>query len=205
MIVPAKTYLSEEAYLAFEQASSERHEYYQGEIYAMTGGTETHNLLAGNTFAALHNQLSQRPCRVYTSDQRVKVVATGLHTYPDVTVVCGQAQFLEDSRRTLLNPTVIIEVLSPSTERYDRGMKFQHYRTIETLQVYVLIAQDSWRIEHYHRHEGDAWVLREAQGQAAVVHLATIQCTLPLAAVYAKVALPSEASALSQKSEEGRG
>ena len=145
--------MTEEEYLVYERDSITRHEYYNGRIYAMTGGTESHNLIAANTLATLHSQLRQRPCRVYQSDMRVRIDETGLNTYPDVLVICGQPQFTDTTRDTVTNPIVIIEVLSPSTERYDRGMKFQHYRTIETLQDYLLLAQDKQYIEHYSRRE----------------------------------------------------
>lgn len=186
-----KRYITEEEYLEFEQSSSIKHEYYDGEIYAMTGGTEAHNSLSGNTYASLHAQLRKRPCKVYNSDQKIKVLATGLHTYPDVTVVCGQPEFIDRPRLTLINPTVIVEVivevLSPSTERYDRGMKFQHYRTIPTLQDYILISQDNYRIEHYIRQENNEWLLREAVGLGAQVIIRSINCILILEDVYEKV------------------
>lgn len=190
-----KRYITEEAYLAFEQTSVEKHEYFHGDMYAMTGGTEAHNLLSGNAYAALHAQLRRRPCRVYNSDQRIKVQATGLYTYPDVTIVGGQPQFMDRLRLTLLNPTVIIEVLSPSTERYDRGMKFQNYRTIPTLQEYILITQDNHRIEHYIRQETGEWLLREAVGLTAQVTIRSIDCILTLEDVYEKVEFePDETS-----------
>lgn len=184
--------ITEEDYLAFELASLSKHEYYQGEIVAMTGGTESHNLLAGNIYAALHGQLRQRPCRVYNSDQRIKVVASGLYTYPDVTVVCGSPQFTGSGRLTIINPTVIVEVLSPSTERYDRGMKFRHYRMIPTLQEYVLVSQTDQRIEHYLRQADGGWHLTEAIGMAAMVKLPSIACQLSVADVYEKVELEPE-------------
>lgn len=196
-----KRYITEEQYLEFEQSSVLKHEYYNGEIYAMTGGTESHNLLGGNAHAALHAQLRRRPCKVYNSDQKIKVVATGLHTYPDVTVVCGQPEFIDRPRLTLLNPTVIIEALSPSTERYDRGMKFQHYRTIPTLQDYILISQDSHRVEHYIRQENNEWLLREAIGIEAQVIIRSIDCTLTLEDVYEKVEFEHDKSGIPRESQ----
>lgn len=189
-----KRYLSEEEYLVFEESSSIKHEYYDGEIYAMTGGTEAHNSLSGNTYASLHAQLRKRPCKVYNSDQKIKVLATGLHTYPDITVVCGEPVFMERPRLRLTNPTVIIEVLSPSTEGYDRGVKFQHYRTIPTLQDYLLVSQNNYRIEHYTRQENNEWLLREATGLHAEVIIQSIQCVLTLADVYEKVEFEQDAS-----------
>ncbi|EFO81594.1 protein of unknown function DUF820 [Oscillochloris trichoides DG-6] len=189
MTAQPQPFMSEEEYRAFEMTSPHKHEYYQGEIFAMSGGSEAHNLLAGNAYAALHAQLRRRPCRVYNSDQRIKILATGLHTYPDVTVVCGQPQFVEAARLTLTNPSVIIEVLSPSTERYDRGMKFRHYRAIPSLQDYILIAQDDYRIEHYTRQEHTIWHMHEAIGLSTQIVISSIECLLSVADVYEKVEL----------------
>lgn len=187
-------YITEEEYLTRERTSTTRHEYYQGKVYAMTGGTEPHNLIAANTLATLHSQLRPRPYRVYHSDMRVKVIRTALNTYPDVTVVCGQPQFTDATRDTLTNPIVVIEVLSPSTERYDRGMKFQNYRTIETLQDYILIAQDKHYIEHYSRQEIGEWVLREAIGIDTSISIQSIDCKLLLSDIYDKVEFDQDES-----------
>jgi Uma2 family endonuclease len=184
-----KRRITEAEYLAFEESSAGKHEYYNGEIYAMSGGTEAHNLISGNTYAALHAQLRRRPCRVYNSDQKIKIVATGLSTYADVAVVCGEAQFAEHRRLLLTNPNLIVEVLSPSTERYDRGMKFQNYRTIPSLQHYILISQSSHRIEYYARQDNGEWLLREAIGLEAQLPIESIDCILALADVYEKVEL----------------
>jgi Uma2 family endonuclease len=183
-----------ESYLVFERASEEKHEYFNGSIYAMTGASENHNLIMVSTSASLHNQLRKRPCRVYPSDMRVKTRSTVLYTYPDISVVCGDSQFEDDVFDTLLNPTVIIEVLSPSTERYDRGKKFQHYRTLESLQEYLLIAQDSVRIEHYVRR-GEQWLLTDAKHLDTVLTLPSIECKLALADVYEKVSFDDEQTA----------
>jgi Uma2 family endonuclease len=181
-----------ESYLAFERESDTRHEYLAGEIFAMTGASENHNLITGNTLASLHTQLRRTPCRIYPSDMRLKVPAAGLYTYPDVTVVCGEPQFDEDEvPDTLLNPTVLIEVLSPSTENYDRGKKFQHYRTLESLQEYLLISQESARIEHYVR-QGEQWLFSDAYRLEDVVKLPSIDCILALADVYEKVTFEPE-------------
>lgn len=194
-----KRYISEEEYLDFELSSTIKHEYFHGEIYAMTGGTESHNLLSGNAHSSLLVQLRRRPCKTYNSDQRIKVMVTGLHTYPDVTVVCGEAQFIDRPRQTLINPTVIIEVLSPSTERYDRGMKFQNYRTIPTLKDYLLISQDEYRIEHYSRQENGEWLLREAVGPEAQLTIYSIDCVLTLEDVYDKVEFEEEDTGISRE------
>lgn len=141
MTAQPKPYLTPEEYLAMERVSEAKHEYLAGSIYAMAGGSKRHNRIAGSAYATLYAQLRRRNCVVYPSDMRVKSVQTGLYTYPDITIVCGNEQFEDDIEDTLLNPTVIVEVLSPSTEKYDRGKKFQHYRTILSLREYILIAQ----------------------------------------------------------------
>ncbi len=174
-------------YLTYERANAQRHEYRDGKIYAMAGASANHNLIVGNTYASLHAQLRKRLCVVYPSDMRVKISRTGLYTYPDISVVCGEPQFEDEYRDTLLNPMVIVEVLSPSTETYDRGKKFQHYRTLASLQEYLLIAQDSYRIELYTRQADDRWLLSDVSRVDAVLTLAAVQCTLAVADVYEKV------------------
>lgn len=182
---------TEAEYLLMERASSIRHEFYQGRIYAMTGASKTHNLIVSNTLAAFHGQLRRRPCQVYANDMRVTIPRTSLFTYPDVLIVCGQPLFRDTAQDTLINPTVIVEVLSPSTERYDRGMKFQHYRLIETLHDYLLIAQDQQRIEHFAREATGQWLLRESTSPDQLVELASVACTLSLADVFEKVEFPA--------------
>lgn len=179
--------ISEEEYLLSERTSMTKHEYYRGRIYAMTGAKEAHNLIAGNILATLHSQLRRKPCRVYPSDMRIKVLRTGLNTYPDVVVVCGQPQFTDLTRDTLINPSIIIEVLSSSMERYDRGLKFENYRMIESLQDYLLIAQDHYHIEHYAQQANGQWLLTEATGLDEMLNLTSIECTLHLEDVYEKV------------------
>jgi Uma2 family endonuclease len=183
--------LTPDEYLAFERGGDSKHEYLAGRLYAMAGGSARHNRIAGSAFAALYAQLRGRDCTVYPSDMRVHVTQTGLYTYPDITVVCGREQYLDDKEDTLLNPLVIIEVLSPSTEKYDRGKKFQHYRSILALREYLLIAQDEPRIEHFLRQPDNTWLFSEANGLDAVLELASIQGTLQLAEVYETVSFPA--------------
>lgn len=184
--------LTEQEYIDSERTSLIKHEYYKGHVYAMTGASRTHNLIAGNTLASLHSQIRRKPCQVFPSDMRVKVHKTGLYTYPDLVLICGEPQFTDDALDTLLNPLVLIEILSPSTERYDRGLKFQHYRTIETLQDYILIAQDSYHIEHYARQEHGQWLFQEAVGIEAHIAIESIDSILVLADVYEKVSIAPE-------------
>ncbi len=177
-------------YLAFERASETKHEYINGEIIAMTGASRNHNRIAGSAYATLYAQLRKRPCDIYPSDMRVKT-GDGIYTYPDISIVCGEAQFEDEEIDTLLNPTVIIEVLSPSTAQYNRGVKFRHYRTLESLQEYVMIAQDGVHLEHYVR-QGDQWLLTDVDKPDVVVALASIDCTLAVSSVYEKVSFETE-------------
>jgi Uma2 family endonuclease len=180
-------YISEEEYLVFERRSVTKHEYYNGRVYAMTGAKEAHNLIAGNILASLHGQLRRKPCRVYPSDMRVKVIKTGLNTYPDIVVVCGQPEFTDEITDTITNPVVIIEILSPSTERYDRGLKFQNYRTIDTLRDYLLVAQDHSHIEHFSRQDNGLWVFQEAIEVTSSIQIQSIESSLHLQDVYEKM------------------
>ena len=181
-----------EEYLAHERASEQRHEYLNGEVTLMAGATESHNLIVTNILASLHMQLRQRPCRVYPGDMRVKVSRAGLYTYPDVSVVCEKPQYEDDQRDTLLNPVLVIEVLSHSTESYDRGRNLQYYRTLASLQEYVLVAQDTQRIERYVRQPDGMWLLDDAHEPDAVMSLESIDCTLRLHEVYEKVEFGGE-------------
>jgi len=183
--------LSEEEYLRLERESEVRHEYLAGEIVAMVGASKDHNRIVTSTSFALYAQLRRRPCDLFSNGMRVRVSLSGLYAYPDLTVVCGDPLFFEEDANTLLNPTVIIEVLSPSTEGYDRGKKFQHYRGLRSLKEYLLISQDTYHIDHFVRQGEIGWLLTEYDGPAATLDLASIDCTLALADVYEKVDLPS--------------
>ncbi|MBA3533333.1 MAG: Uma2 family endonuclease [Ardenticatenales bacterium] len=182
-----KSYLPPQEYLALERKAEFRSEYFKGELYAMTGASREHNLIVGNTLVALHGQLRGRPCEVYASDMRVKVSATGLYTYPDVVVVCGEAKFEDEQVDTLLNPTLIIEVLSKSTERYDRGAKFEQYRTLDSLTDYILIAQDKHLIEHFSHQENKQWLFTIANSLQDSIYIASIECDLVLETVYERI------------------
>jgi Uma2 family endonuclease len=178
-------------YLALERKAEHRSEFLDGEIYAMTGASREHNLIAGNLSSSLWTQLRGRPCETYTSDMRVLVNPTGLYTYPDVVVVCGKPEFEDRELDTLLNPTVIIEVLSDSTEAYDRGTKFAHYRRLPTLAEYVLVPQHVMRVEHFVR-DGERWILREISDPDGVLVLEAIACEVVLHDIYERVELPGE-------------
>jgi Uma2 family endonuclease len=190
MSLRPKPYLSPEDYLALERSAEFKSEYFDGEIFAMTGASESHNLIVINTIRELSIQLKKRPCKVYANDMRVRVSPTGLITYPDVMVVCGQAQFDDSHLDTLLNPTLIVEVLSDSTEAYDRGRKFEHYRKLESLTEYVLITQHRPHVESYRRQPDQRWVLAESDGLDSSLPLDAIDCELVLAEIYDKVEFP---------------
>lgn len=182
---------TEDDYLAFDNASPTKHEFIGGELVAMVGAKRRHNLIALNVGASLHTQLRRRACEVYSNDMRVKASPSGDYSYPDVVVVCTTPQFLEDNERTLLNPILIVEVLSASTAAYDRGPKAQAYRTLPSLQAYLLIAQHAPHIE-YHQRTAEGWLLQDIVGGGASVELVAIGCTLSLADVYEKVSFDAE-------------
>lgn len=189
MSLQPKPRLTPEDYLALERSADFKSEYFNGEIFAMTGASESHNLIVINTIRELSIQLKKRPCKVYANDMRVKVDPTGLYTYPDVVVTCGKAQFDDTHLDTLLNPVLIVEVLSDSTEAYDRGRKFEHYRKLGSLVEYVLIAQNRPHIESYRRQADQQWLLRECSELDGTLRLLSIDCDLALAEVYDKVEL----------------
>lgn len=182
-----KTKLTPAEYLEFERKSEERHEYLNGEIFAMSGAKRNHNVIAWNIGGELRQKLKGKNCEAYPADMRVFIPETGLYTYPDLVIVCGAPQFQDDVFDTLLNPVLIIEVLSDSTESYDRGKKFQHYRSTESLQEYVLIAQDEARIEKYVRSGDGFWFFTEAVGLDSEIEFSSIECRIALGEVYDKI------------------
>jgi Uma2 family endonuclease len=174
-------------YLALERDADCKHEYYDGYITAMAGGSPEHNRIAGNFFRKLGNQFEDRECEAFISDVRLLVSSTGLYTYPDVMAVCGEPLFEKlEGVKSLLNPTMIVEVLSRTTEAYDRGDKFVKYRRIESLKDYVLVSQDTIWVERYTRR-GDEWVLSDFNGLGDTVELHSIGCAISLPEIYAKV------------------
>jgi Uma2 family endonuclease len=184
-----------EEYLTMEAKADFKSEYCDGFITAMAGASREHNLIAGNLHGEIRSQLKARRCEVYMSDMRLSVSRTGLYTYPDVMAVCGEPQFEGDEVKTLLNPTVIIEVLSDSTESYDRGRKFGHYRRLPSLQESILVAQDEVKVERYVRR-GDDWVLTEMSQLDDTLHITSIDCEVPLREIYAKVAFSGKSANL---------
>jgi Uma2 family endonuclease len=183
-----KTLLTVEEYLAIERRAEFRSEFHRGEMFAMAGASRRHNMVVTNLVITLGTQLRDRPCNVYSNDMRVRVANTGLFTYPDVVATCGEEEFADDEQDTLINPLVIFEVLSDSTEAYDRGKKFEHYQNIGSLSTYVLVTQDAPRIERYVRQDGGrAWVYTETHEADSVVRFDAIGCDLRLEDVYAKL------------------
>lgn len=186
--VPEKKHWTVEEYLAFDRESEERWDYYRGEVFNMSGASLPHNQIAGNAFASLHTQLRDRDCLVLITDQRVM----GNHhddfyTYPDVVATCASPEFVEGKFNTLKNPQLVIEVLSDSTEKYDRVTKFEELRTLPSLREYVLIAQDRIHVDQFRLNSEGEWALVDASEPEATINLASIGCELKLADVYAKV------------------
>jgi Uma2 family endonuclease len=179
--------VTEDEYLAREKAATEKSELVNGVIVAMAGASKRHNAIVGNLIVALGSRLRGKPCRPYPSDMRVHVPSTGLFAYPDVSVFCDPPESLKKDSETFLNPRVIIEVLSDKTEAYDRGAKFAHYRSIASLQTYVLVSQHEPRVEWYEREADGGFKLREAVGESAVVSLSRIDTSIPLTEIYADV------------------
>lgn len=180
---------SEDEYLALERRSETKHEFINGQIVAMAGASFEHNDIAASVLATLRALLRGKGCKAVGSDQRVHVPATGLFTYPDVTVVCGKPEFHPKDRDTLINPRVLVEVLSDATEAYDRGAKFAHYRSIPSFVEYVLVAQDERRVEHFQRIETGQWLLTVYRGEGARVVLLALGCEVSVEDLYEGVEL----------------
>ena len=187
MVAKPQKYYSSEEYLALEEATDYKSEYYQGEIFAMSGASVNHNRIAGNVHAALNNAFDAKPCEAFMGDVRLLVKKNGLYTYPDVMVVCGQLEFAEGRTDTLNNPIVIVEVLSKSTQDYDRGAKFELYRAIETLQDYVLIDQARVHVEYFRKLEDGRWLLQEFNQLEAILRIEAVGVEIPLSRVYQRV------------------
>ncbi|WP_437830330.1 Uma2 family endonuclease [Sorangium sp. So ce1153] len=189
-----RTGLSPEEYLALERASEQKHEYANGEIFAMSGCSREHSLLAGSVQRELGNALLERPREVHTSDMRVKIPSTGRYVYPDASVVCGDPVFEDAEVDTLMNPNVIVEVLSDSSEAYDRGDKFAQYRSVPSITDYVLVSQKAVRIEHFQRQPDGRWLL-SILGPGAQLALESIGVVIEVDRVYLKVPLAPAAGA----------
>jgi Uma2 family endonuclease len=192
MSAHAQPRITPEQYLETERTADFRSEYYAGRVYAMAGGSFVHVHIIGNLTVALFQALKGRPCIVTPVDLRLRISPAGLYTYPDVMVVCGEPKFADDRRDTLLNPAFIVEVLSPSTEGYDRGFKAAQYRTIESLQEHALVSQTEPRVEVFRRQPGGRWLLSEFVGLDSVCNLEGLGCRIALSEIYDKVTFNAE-------------
>jgi Uma2 family endonuclease len=187
-----KAKLTSAEYLAIERQAASKSEYFNGEMLAMAGASEEHCLSKDNLARETGLQLKGGPCRVVTSDMRVKVNPTGLYTYPDIVIYCDRPQFEDNAFDILLNPRVIVEVLSDSTEKYDRGAKFLQYRQIESLLEYVLVSQDKPLVERFVRQPDNAWLLTVFAGTDQVFEFASLPAKVPLAEIYRDVTFPDQ-------------
>lgn len=179
--------MTEAAYLAI--AGDIRYEYANGDIFAMTGATVRHNTIANNISSDLTHQLAKKDCIINASETRIKVDAKKSYRYPDIVIVCGKIDYLEDRRDTIINPTVLVEVLSPSTALIDLNQKLDEYTEIPSLDEYVIVFQDDFKVERYLRQDGGDWLYSKATGLDGVMRLPSIDCTLALSTVYAKLDL----------------
>ncbi len=181
---------TEEEYLSLEDEALEKSEFFQGRIYAMSGGSSNHSIISVNATIAFGTALRNRPCIVYNSDFRVRVSQSNLYTYPDLSIACeNPLLYFFKNTQTLMNPTLILEVLSPSTEKYDQTAKFESYKLIPTLTDYLLVAQDRAKVEHFVRQDDDSWTCTVSEGLDATVKIDSLECELPLSEIYLKVEL----------------
>jgi Uma2 family endonuclease len=191
MSTQPKPFLTPEQYLEIERQAEFKSEYWQGEMFAMSGAAEPHNRLTSNISGQFYIQLRSGDCSHYSNDMRVRVSATGLYTYPDIVVVCGAPQLLDGRRDTLLNPTLIVEVLSPSTEAYDRGRKFEHYQSIDSLRQYLLVASERIHADLFTRQSDGLWLLKAFGSAGEIIELDSIGCRLALSDSYERVEFTS--------------
>ena len=183
--------LTEAEYLRIERAANDRSEFYRGEMFAMAGGSPKHSRIRVNLSGSIWSRLKGHPCVAYDSDLRIRC-RTGLYTYPDASVICDELEFDEEHKDTVLNPTLIVEVLSKSTEAYDRGKKFDHYRTIPSLREYVLVAQDEPMVQRFLRNDDDTWTLTAVSGLDQSLRLKSIDVELLLAEIFDRVNFTAE-------------
>ncbi|MFY7998666.1 MAG: Uma2 family endonuclease [Candidatus Kapaibacteriota bacterium] len=190
MSAQPKTFISQEEYLRRERLADYKSEYYQGEIFAMAGASFTHNIITASTTTALNNALRGKGCYAMSNDMRVHIPENSLYTYPDITVVCGKAELLTNTFDTLMNPTLLIEVLSDSTEDYDRNAKFRLYRSIPSLREYLLVSQYEHFVCSYYLSDQKQWIYTDAEGVESSLYLASLDITLLLNDVYTNLDLP---------------
>ena len=188
--IPQYSHISEQEYYWLEERAEVRHEYLDGEIFDMAGGTPSHSRLIASVTSALGSRLRGQPCYPASSDQRIKIERTGLITYPDAAVVCPPECYDPANSNTLLNPRVVVEVLSPSTEEYDRKIKFSHYCEIDSLTHIILVRQDRVEIVHHHREPGGEWVTDTYGTRASILRLEDLSLEVPLEEIYERLDLP---------------
>lgn len=187
MVANPQKYYSPEEYLTLEETAEYRSEYYRGEIFAMSGGSANHNRIIKNLIIALDMALEGKPCETFVTDMRLHVRKNSLYTYPDVMIVCDGIEYVKGRTDTFTNPVVIFEVLSESTQAYDRGAKFELYRAIETLQDYILVDQSRVHVEYFHKLEDGRWLLTEFNELEAVLRLEAVAVEIPLSRIYQRV------------------
>lgn len=188
--VPKPRKLSVEEYFAIEERAERKSEFYNGEMFLMAGATFAHNVVLRNLVGEIYILLKHGKCQVFFNDQRIKVDRTGLYTYPDLLIVCDEPEFADENRNTLTNPKVVIEVLSDSTERYDRTTKFRFYQQIPSLVEYVLVAQDEPLVERYVRLDDGSWARTDFAGLEGAMALSTIPLKLPMIDIFRGVEFP---------------
>ena len=189
MLLQEKNRISPEEYLTLERESSEKSEYFDGEMFAMAGASREHNQISSNIVRLLGNDLLEKPCSVFSSDMKVKIAETGKYTYPDIVVVCGDEQYEDENSDVLLNPLVIIEILSDSTEAYDRGDKFLHYQLIDSFSEYLLISQYFCKVEKFSRQTSDTWIYSKYINMKESLSIESLKSELLLSEIYRKVNL----------------
>jgi Uma2 family endonuclease len=192
MSAQPRHWLTAEEYLELERAAEFRHEYYNGRMYLMPGGSHRHAFIIANLAGELHFALQKGPCTTAISDLRIRVAESGLYTYPDISVICGPPKLADGRTDTVLNPVLIIEVLCPSTELLDRGFRTEQYKTIATLQEYALVSQTETRVEIYRRQDGGQWLLSEFAGLEAAARFDSVDASVPLAEIYDKITFGAE-------------
>jgi Uma2 family endonuclease len=187
MGLPETKFITQEQYLEAERSALDKHEYYDGEIFAMSGASLTHNIISSNTIGSLSSKLKGKSCRVFGSDLRIHIPNNSLYTYPDISIICGKPETTDDNMDTITNPSVIIEILSKSTRDYDKGQKFTLYRDIESLKEYILIDSQTIRVEKYTRNDDNSWLLRDYQSIDDVFVIETINEQMMLSEIYLDV------------------
>lgn len=192
MAAKREPFLSPEDYLAIEREAHDKSEYFSGQMWAMAGASRPHNNIVTNLVREISSRLRGRPCETYANDLRVRVSSAGLYTYPDVVIVCGEPEFIDVKGDTLVNPTVLVEVLSPGTEAWDRGGKWAQFQRLPSLQEYILVSQDAMIVERFTRQEGGAWLYSRAEGPDAALSFASLSLSVPLPDVYDRIVFDAE-------------